>query len=158
MPGTRIFWALLLLTASAGSAFADDALTGVLRRVAVTEREIIVAQPGEGGKEAYATVAVTADTIITRDGKPVELQDLKPEQVVTVRTEKRDGRLTALLIRVGAAPELAPPAAAEAPPAPPGTKIAKVRRVLKLVDRILERVENRINPPPPPAPPPEPKP
>jgi hypothetical protein len=170
MSSRKTVGVLFVLLTSVGTIVAaapadTNSVSGVLRRVAVTEREIIVARPGADGKESYTTVAVTADTIITRDGKPIELQDLKAEEAVTVRTEKQEGRLTAVHIRVGAAApearpaaEMRPPAPADAPP--PGTRIAKVRKVLRLVDRVLEQVENRINPPPPPAepPPPPPKP
>jgi hypothetical protein len=133
--------------AAPGAPVPTDAntLTGVLRRIAVTEREIILAKPdGSGGKETYSTISITRETVISRDGKAIELDGLKPEESVAVRTEKRDGKLVAVTIRTGAGGEVA-----GAPTETPGNKIARVRMVLKLVDAILERVEDRSNEPRP---------
>src|SRR5262249_44673863 len=60
-------------------------LAGTLRRVAVTEREIIVASQGDGGQEKYTALAVPEDATISRDGKTIKLEDLKEGETVFVR-------------------------------------------------------------------------
>lgn len=123
-------------------------VTGTLRRVAPTEREIILALP-EAGREKYLALPVAADAPVTRDGKPIALADLKEEESATVRTATRDGKPTAVAIQVGrppagAAPAPAAPQAPAAAPAPPAeSKINQVRRVLQMVDQLLEQFEKR---------------
>jgi hypothetical protein len=108
--------------------------TGTLRRVAATEREIILATP-DGGREKYLVLRVPADAQIMRDGKPIALSDLKEAEAATVRMTSMDGKPTALSIQVGKLPE-------GAPPAPPSeSRITQIRRVLQMADQILEQLE-----------------
>jgi hypothetical protein len=112
-------------------------LSGLLRRVAYTDREIILALPGDSGKETYTTLPVPEDAKIQRDGKAIAFDDLKEEERCAVMIEVRDGKKLAVSVRIGAggAP---PPAKPEEP-----SKIAKVRLILKLADAVLEMVEKR---------------
>lgn len=114
-----------------------DAATGTLRRVAPTEREIILATV-EGGREKYLVLRVPADAAITRDGKPIALSDLKEEEAATVRIATRDGKATAAAIQVGQRVEGAVPVA----PAP-DSRITQLRRVLQMADQVLEQFEKR---------------
>jgi hypothetical protein len=116
-------------------------MTGTLRRVAATEREIIVATPGEGGQEKYTTLAVPEDAAISRDGKAVKLDDLKEGESVFVRSTRKDGKLAAVTIEAGKrSPAAAAPAAG---PDQGSSKIATVRQVLQMIDQALQQLEKR---------------
>jgi hypothetical protein len=106
---------------------------GVLRRVGVTDREIVVIGPGASGKETETTFAVADNTTITRDGKPTTLDSLRENDAVRIRAEKRDDKLVATEIQVGAA------AAAK----PKSEFIPKLRLGLKIADAILQQMENK---------------
>jgi len=112
-------------------------LTGILRRIALTDREIVVITPPiKGGAETETTLLVPQDAKITRDQKPIRLEDLKEGETVTVSPEKKDGKLWAVSIQIGAVAAL--------PPTPaPDSRIAKIRQVLKMVDLFLQSKENR---------------
>lgn len=132
-------------------------LRGTLRRIAPTEREIIVATQGPAG-EQYAVFAVPDTTRVLRDGQPIALAALRPEEPVVVRGEKREGKLTAVSVQVGqVAPEAgaAPPVAGTLPmpapvpgqPPPPAANttshIGTARRVLQIADGILGLIEKQ---------------
>jgi hypothetical protein len=126
--------------AAVGEAPAEkpggDAVTGVLRRVARTDRELVVIGPGAGGPKTETTVSVPEGTPVTRDGRKVDLGALQEGDPVTVQVERKDGAVVARSVRVG------PPAAAARDAA-----IPRVRAVLKMVDQILEQAEKRSRPP-----------
>ena len=107
-----------------------NALTGKLRHVAYTEREIVLAMPGD--KETYVSLPVAADAKITRDDKAIKFDDLKEEEAAVVRTEMRDGKKVATAIMVGKV--------TMAKPDEP-SKIARIRQILKIADVILELAE-----------------
>jgi hypothetical protein len=112
-------------------------ITGTLRRVAVTGREIVVVGPGPKGPEAETAVAVPEGTPIARGGKAVALEDLREGEAVTVRTEKRDGRLTARSVEAGAVASAAQKRS---------DLIPRLRLALQLADQILRQME-RSRPP-----------
>jgi hypothetical protein len=117
-----------------------DALVGLLRRVALTEREIIVATPAANGKETYTTLPVAEDAKITRDGKAIAFDDLKEEERVSVKVEVRMGKKVALSVAVGAVGDaVAKPA--EKPKEM--SNIAKARLILKIADAILEMIDKK---------------
>jgi hypothetical protein len=109
------------------------ALTGVLRRVALTDREIVVVGPGRAGQgtPAEVTLAVPADAVITRDGKPIAFDDLKEGEQVAVQEEMREGRRVAKAIRIGAAPVVEE------------RKGDRVREILKMIDWFLQMRDRR---------------
>ena len=110
-----------------------DAVTGVLQRVAPTDREIVVIGPGRRGPETETTITVPEKVRIVRGDKAVSFEALKEGEQVAVRAEKRDGKLTAVSIQVGAAAA-----------APEESKtIPRIRRALQLVDQILQMAEQR---------------
>jgi hypothetical protein len=117
---------------------AGDANTvaGSLIRVAVTEREIIVVSPGAGGVETETTLTVPEKVQITKDGKPVKLEDLKEGEQVTVKAEKQKGKMAAVSIQVGRA---APAAAAAAPQRV--DRIERLRMLLKVADWLLQQAQ-----------------
>jgi hypothetical protein len=113
-----------------------DGLTGVLRRVGYSDREIVLVGPGPKGAETETTIAVPASARIMKDGKDATLDDLKEGEAAAVRADMKDGRLTAASIQVG------PGATAQADK--PGSKvIPRVRMILKVVDQVLQGMENR---------------
>ena len=105
----------------------SGAITGVLRRVALTDREVVVIGPGAMGKETETTVAVPETARIMKGGKAVTLDSLKEDDAVSVVAEKRDGRLTATLIQVG------PPDKSNA--------IEKIRLGIKIADALLQQLQ-----------------
>jgi Cu/Ag efflux protein CusF len=116
---------------SSTSPAGDNSVAGVLRRVARTDREIVVIGPGAQGAETETTLQVPEDVRITKDQKALKLDDLKEGEKVAVRTEKRNGKLTAVAIAVGEG----------AAPAAPERKGSKVERVLKLLDKGKDKPE-----------------
>jgi hypothetical protein len=146
-PGTRahVFYETLdgrriatLITVSgrrpSAPSFAMDPNTvgGVLRRVSPSDREIVVISPSRtGGDEAETTFLVPPEARITKDRNAVGFEDLKEGDPVQVRAEKRDGRLAAQAIHIGAIK-------------PEGdNRIERLRQVLKIVDGLLQLAEQR---------------
>jgi len=120
-----------------------DGLTGTLQRVALTDREVVVIGPGDKGPQTETTIAVPEKTPITRDGKAIDFDALKEGESVTVKTEMRKGRLTAMSIQVGQA------AATAAPTMPPRRPlIPRLRQALKLADELLREMEDQRPPAP----------
>jgi hypothetical protein len=116
-----------------------DAVAGALRRVASTEREIIVATPVDAGQEKYTVLQVPDNAKVLRDGKPIQLEELKEEEQAVVRAEKRDGRQVAASIEVGQQAQ----ATAQAVTPPSVSRIAQLRQLLRMADQFLEQLEKR---------------
>jgi len=122
-------------------AAGPNTVSGRLIRVGVTEREIIVLT-AQGGKETELTLLVPANAKIAHDEKPLKLEELKAGQQVTIRTEKRDGHLTAADIQSGSQTTAAMPASAENKPAE-NRRIEKLRQALKVADWILQQLDEQ---------------
>jgi cold shock CspA family protein len=120
---------------------SGEGVVGILRRVALTDREIVVIGPGAKGPETETTLAVPEGTKILKDGKPIAFEDLKENETVLVQVEKRDGQMMAAQIQVG------PVGAAAAPPQRQDA-IPKIRRVLQLLDQVLGQMEKKREPRP----------
>ena len=112
-----------------------DGVSGTLQRVALTDREVVVIGPGPKGPRTETTIAVPEGTSITKNGKPVAFDALKEGEAVTVKTEMRKGRLTALAVQVGAV------AATATPAMPPRPLVPRLRQALKLADELLRELE-----------------
>jgi Cu/Ag efflux protein CusF len=123
---------------------AGEGVTGTLQRVAVTDREIVVIGPGSDGPQTETTIAVPEQTAITREGKKITLDELKEGEAAMVKTEKREGKLTAVSIQVGQA------AAARSVAPPRRNLIPRLRQALKIADELLREMEEQRTPPPPP--------
>jgi hypothetical protein len=119
---------------------AGDGLAGVLRRVAVTDREIVVIGPGAQGQETETTIAVPEGAKILKGDKAITLDDLREDEAVRVQAEKRDGKLTAVRVEVG--PAGATPADQRQDFVP------KLRRVLQMADKVLEMIDKSREPRP----------
>jgi hypothetical protein len=125
-----------------------DALTGVLRRVGYSDREVVLVSPGAKGADTETTVAVPGAAQIVKDGKGATLDDLKEGDGAAIQVEKKDGRLSALSIQVG-------PGVAPAPERRGAKVIPKIRKALQMVDQLLKGMEDRNREPrPDPDPPP----
>jgi hypothetical protein len=118
---------------AAPAANDPNAITGKLRRVAYTEREVVVAVPG-GDKETYISLPVAADAKIARDDKAIQFDDLKEEEGAVVRTEMRNGKKVATAVLVGKV------STAMAKPDEP-SNITRIRQILKIADVLLELAE-----------------
>ena len=110
-----------------------DSVAGVLQRVSYAERELIVIGPGPQGPETETILAVPKNVRVTQDGKVIPFDELKDGRQAVVRTAKRDGRLLATTIQVGAP---VPEEAAR------GNRLARLRRLLKIADQVLEMAED----------------
>jgi len=115
------------------AASTRDSVAGVLQRVSYAEREVVLIGPGAQGPETETILAVPKDVRVTQDGKAIPYDDLKDGRQAVVRTEKRDGTLLAKSIQVGA------PVPEEAER---GNRLARLRRLLKLADQVLEMAED----------------
>ena len=124
----------LAVAASAAPAPANpaDAVTGVLRRVAYSDRELVLIGPGPKGQETETTVAVPETARIVKNGKDATLDDLKEGEAASVQIEQKDGRASAVAIQVG--PGAAPEKRMTRP-------IPRIRRLLKVADQILQGLE-----------------
>jgi hypothetical protein len=112
-----------------------NSLAGTLRRVAFTDREIVVIHAGAKGEaEVETTILVPDSAKITRDQKPIRFDDLKEGDQVVVPTEKKDGKLMARSVQVGAA-------APANPRASDGRRIERIRQILKMIDEALQRID-----------------
>jgi hypothetical protein len=118
---------------------AGDGMTGILQRVALTDREVVIIGPGPKGPRTESTIAVPEGVSIKKDGKDIAFDSLKEGETVTVKVEMRKDRLTAMLIQVGQA------AAATAGPAMPPRRplIPRLRQALKVADELLREMEDR---------------
>ena len=112
---------------------ADNAVTGTLQRVALTDREIVVV--GTNGKgDNETTFSVPESAKIMKNDKPAKLEDLKEGDKVAVVGEKREGKLQASTIQVGGS---------GLPAGTDKSRVARLRSILQMVDQFLEMAEKR---------------
>lgn len=133
----------LRAAAAPGASRDEETIVGTLARVAPRDRELTVMSPdpeGEGHNEVRLVVAQTAR--ISRDQRPIALEDLREGDRVTVRAEKRDDRFLAFDVQAG---KVKPPLEAA------DTRIERLRRLLKAADQALDRLSEKRTLPPPPS-------
>lgn len=119
-----------------------EGVAGTLQRVGLADSEIVIIGPGPKGPETETVIAVPENAAITRDGKKIALDDLKEGEAVTVKTEKRKSKLTAVSIQVGQA------SAAQSPMPPRRNLIPRLRQALKIADELLHEMEEQGTPAP----------
>jgi hypothetical protein len=136
----------------------QNAVSGMMRRVSRTDREIVLLGDPAGGKPpSEITVFVPNEAQITRDQKPIQFDDLKEGEPAVVMALPKNGRLEAQAVIIGQPPAGGFPAApisdavpgAPIPQAVPGAappmqgdgKITKLRDALRLLDGILQQFE-----------------
>jgi hypothetical protein len=117
---------------------SGDMVTGSLARVGLSDRELVVLT-GRDGVKTETIIAVPEACKLVKGGKSVGLEAFAVGDVVSVRVEKRDGKLTALSVQDGMAPGAAAPARPDA--AARGDLIPKVRFGLKILDLGLQQLE-----------------
>jgi hypothetical protein len=117
------------------AAVDSSAISGTLRRIAVTDREIVVVGPGAKGPQTETTIAVPETARVLRDGKAIAFDELKEGEGVIVAVEKQDGRLAAKTLQVGMA--VAPPTATES------NVIPRLRLLLRIADSILQQMDKQ---------------
>jgi hypothetical protein len=119
-----------------------NTVIGVLQRVALTDREIVIIGPGAKGEpELETTLAVNEDARITKDGKPIKFEDLKEGVRVTAHFQKHGDKMAADSITVG---DKAPQTAAA-----PNDRIERLRQVLRLADFFLQQLAEQKGAPRP---------
>jgi hypothetical protein len=111
----------------------NSTMSGTLRRVALTDREIVVIGPGAKGPETETTLAVPESARVLRDGKAIPFDELKEGEKVAVTAEKRAGHWTANAVQVGMV--VAAPAAKES------NVVPRIRLLLRIADRILQQMD-----------------
>lgn len=109
---------------SAAAPATGDSVAGELRRVAFTDRELVVID--QGGRETV--LAVPQELAVARDGKAAEFADLKEGEQAVVQFVRRDGKRVATSVQVGEA----------AAAVPRENRLQRLRRVLKYVDLMLD--------------------
>jgi len=111
-----------------------NTVSGTLRRLALTDREIVVvrADPA-GGPDIETTIFVPESAKIDKDGKAIRLEELKEGLQVSVKVEKDHKEIVAKSIQVGAV-VVSPKSEA---PANRGDAVKKARLVLKIIDAFL---------------------
>jgi hypothetical protein len=115
-----------------------NSVAGVLRRVSFTDREIVViSSAAKGSQDVETTVSVPEEAKITRDQRTTSFDDLKEGDQVLVQAEKRDGKLVAKSIQIGVT------AATTSAEPGPRNNIQQVRKALKLIDLLLQMMEQK---------------
>ncbi len=122
--------------AAAAPATTDaNAIAGTLRHVDYTEREIIVVAPDPKSKEEKQTRVIVPDSVkITKDQKALKLDDVKEGESAVVHFQMRDGKKIASTIEVGAT-------SVKSTPQANASRTERLRRVLQLVDALLQMAE-----------------
>jgi Cu/Ag efflux protein CusF len=119
-------------------AVTANTVAGTISRIIFTEREIVVLSPGtQKDKPTETTVVIPETAAITKDGKALMLDNLKEGDTVTVRFERRDGKVVATSVQVGVVLSEA------AKPADKADKIEQLRLYLKLLDFMLGQMARR---------------
>ena len=117
---------------------SGNAISGILRRVSLTEREtVVISPPTNGGEEVETILSVPEDAKITKDQQTIPFDDLKEGEQVLVQAEKVNGKLVAKSIQLGAKATTNPN------PEPAQNKIEKVRGALKMLDFFLRMMEQK---------------
>ncbi len=104
-------------------ADGPNTVRGELRRVALTDRELVVVGPG-----GETILIVPEEITVTKAGQPARFEDLKEGEQAAVRFEERAGRRVAVAVQVGEG----------AAAAPEETSVQRLRRALKMVDTLLD--------------------
>jgi hypothetical protein len=119
---------LLALRPGQGAAGTDsNVVAGILRRVGVSDREVVVVGPGARGPETETTVSVPNGVRITRGDKSIQLDALHEGEQVTVKIDRRPGRVVAISVDVG----------------PLGGRpvIPRLRQGLQAADQVLQQIQ-----------------
>ncbi len=112
-----------------------EGVTGELRRVGYTDREVVVIGPGNKGPQTETILKVPDDVKVFQDGKPLPFEELPYGVLATIQTGQEKGKATARVIQVGKqVPEAAMPSSAT-------PTSARGARLLRLAERALETLK-----------------
>jgi hypothetical protein len=116
----------------------DKQISGMLRRVALTDRELVVIGPGEQGPKTETTIKVPEDAPVFRDGQPIPYEQLREEEKVTVDVRRQGKGWVALTVHAGKVVLARGGAPARKPRE---DTLSKIRRGLQIADAILGIVQ-----------------
>jgi hypothetical protein len=114
-----------------------NTVAGTLRRVAVTDREIVIVGPGARGTETETTIRVPESTMIYRGEKSVTMRDLKEGEPARVKVSRRDGKLEAIEVQSGSGTAMTTTAKEKS------TFVPRLRLALQTADWLLKMLEDR---------------
>jgi hypothetical protein len=140
MPGGVIADALKQAPAEPLGPGPNDANTvsGSLRRLALTDREIVVVRGNpSGGPEIETTIFVPESAKIEKDGKAIRLEELKEGLQVTVKVEKDHKEIVAKSIQVGTVSV----SQKMNRPTDRDDTVDKARRVLRIIQAFLDNID-----------------
>jgi hypothetical protein len=137
--------------APAAPPAAKDVVTGRVVRVSGKERLLVIRA---AGADRDTTIVVPARVAISKGEDLVELTGLKEGDTVTIKTQKKDGKLTAVSVEVGPARAARKGQAADDPDAVPAVPprrnrprtISRLREILMMVDQALQQMEKDQGP------------
>ena len=98
---------------------------------------MVISPAAKEGAEVETVVSVAEDAKIAKDQKTISFDDLKEGDQVLVQVEKRDDKLWAKSIQLGAA------ANANTNAEPGQRKIEQLRKALKMIDFILQMIDQK---------------
>jgi hypothetical protein len=122
---------------SKSAVVSADAATvaGTIQRIIFTERELVIRSPGpEKNSPSETTVVVPETAPISKDGKTLNLDNLKEGDQVVARVDRRDGKVIATSLQLGTLPS---------PGADRAQQIEQFRLYLKLADFFLQQMAQR---------------
>lgn len=117
---------------------AGNVVSGTLRYIGLSERDILLAHAGAGGKEAYTPIQVPETARINRDKQQIRLEDLKSEEAVAVQFEMKDGKRVALAIQAGESADLPFPTPMPGQPAAP-QRGARLKNALQQMGQMVDQ-------------------
>ncbi len=83
------------------SIAGENVVSGMLQRVALTDREIVVIGPGKDGPETETVLAVPENVKVIVDGKAIPYAKLRDGQTAKIRTFTKQGKRWAQTVLVG---------------------------------------------------------
>jgi len=105
-----------------------DGLAGSVKLINRTEREIVIAGPGNG----ETTVSLPENVKIDRDGKEIAIDDLKEGEGARAEADQKDGRWVARALHIGAT---------SAPAPAKDDKAARREKVMKILQAVFQELQ-----------------
>lgn len=116
----------------------SDVAAGTLRYIGYTERDLVLAHAGAGGREAYTPIQVPDAARITRDGQPIRFEDLKQDEAVSVQFTMKEGKRVALTVQAGTVTDQGLPQPQAVQPAAP-QRGDRLKRALQQMGQFVDQ-------------------
>jgi len=87
MRGKMLASVAILAVGLAAASAASEMKIGLV--VSISDRTLVVADDGGGNQQTFT---IPAETLITLNNKPAKLEEITAGDMVTVKTETRDGK------------------------------------------------------------------